>query len=533
VVKEKDSPRFQGRLAGTSLAIALYAALAASYFVLRFAGQWSDSDTASLTAASRAVLEEGTLLPSREVYSLGFAYQSLTTLIVHISGLSLVQLQFWVYPLVAAALSLAAYVMYREFTASSVAGGLATLLLFLQPDFLFVVFRGSHEKVTWLVAMLALYALARSFRAAHRPAVFAIYVALFYVAAFCLIASNVFFGSSFVLAVALSLLAGLVLLRLAGAPAGREAERRTVIRLISVLTTTLVVWFLSVFYLYPPAAQILRELRGVLDRFLAVGLGLQPTFDPYAVVGWGWRSPLAYLGLMLPSFGVAGLSLLVWTRMGLRYLRRSEPLAGDPPRFLLWLLYGGFGVQMVIGVAIDRVGSFGGNLQHRLFPVVMLLAFPLVGLALTGLWQKSRATRRKAIVAAALTLFVVWSSAAALLKATNDPALSNYWVFWTVPEDEAVHWIDEHLQARSVWLGLDGFRLSSRSVVEGFGRDSLNRGDAAEREPQTRDIVLSQVDEALAVRRSASLANTRSENRVYDSGTVAIYHLRPRTPYQR
>lgn len=205
----------------------------------------------------------------------------------------------------------------------------------------------------------------------------------------------------------------------------------------------------------------------------------------------------------------------------------------EPPQFLLWLLYGGFGAQLALGVVLDLLKAIGGNLQQRFFPVVMLFAFPLVAQAIVGWWRGQRAAPKKRALAVGLALLVLWASGASLLKSTNDPWLSNYWRFWTVPEDRAVQWVGEHLRYRSVWLGLDGIRVASHAVAGGFRHEASNEVDTWALNLETRDVLLSSMDQGLSVRRSIPLPDMRGEHRVYDNGTVVHYHLRPRTPYQR
>jgi len=514
------------------LAVLLYALLTATYFVFRYQGRWSDSDTASLTRAAAAVSEQGTLVPDQEIYGLGFAYQSALTFLAAVIGVELVSLQFLIFPFLAAFLGVSAFVLYRELTGSAVAGALATLLLLLQPDFLFVVFRGSHEKTTWLAAMTALFLLARSFKAAQQPQRLATFVGLFYLASLALFSSNVFFGSSFILVVGFSLVGGLLLLYARWNRAPESPLRTGLPRLLYVVVSLTVVWFVVVFYLYEPAFHVFLDLNRGMERAAAVALGMQPGFDPYASVGTGWTSPVAYLGLVLPSWILAAIAFLLWIRQGFSILRSREPLRFSS-HFLLWLLYGGFGVQFAASIILDRSGGIAGNLQQRLFPLLMLMSFPIVSSAITRYWNRPTVVLRNKLPMVGLSLLVVWACGASLLKATNDPSVSNYWNFWTVPEDRAVDWIDNHLGYRDVWLGLDGIRVSSHADSEGFGTESGNSPDTWLLEERTRHILVSDLDKSLSTRRSAPLPDVREANRVYDNGTVAQYHLRPSTPYQR
>jgi hypothetical protein len=514
------------------LALLLYALLAATYFVFRYQGRWSDSDTATLTQAAAAISEQGTLLPDQEIYALGFAYQSVLTFFTNVTGLGLVPSQFLVFPFLAAFLSVSGYVLYRELTGSMAAGALATLLLFLQPDFLFVVFRGSHEKLTWLVAMTALFMLAKSFTAAQQPRRLAMFVGLFYLASFALISSNVFFGSSFLLVVGFSLVAGLLLMQVSRNRGWQSPLRVPLRRLVYVVISLAIVWALVVLYLYEPASRIFLEFDRGLDRAAAVALGMQPGFDPYASVGTGWTSTTVYLGVVLPSWILAAIAFLLWLRNGFSLLTSREPLPFSS-HFLVWLLYGGFGVQFAAAIILDRSGGIAGNLQQRLFPLLMFMSFPIVTSAITRYWSKTTVALRHKLPVVGLSLLVIWACGASLLKATNEPSLSNYWSFWTVPEDRAVDWIEKHLQYRDAWLGLDGIRVSAHAVSEGFGTKSGNFQDTWVLEERTRHILVSDFDKALRTRRSAPLPDVREADQVYDSGTVAQYHLRPQTPYQR
>ncbi len=513
------------------LLLLLLGTVQAGYFTLRYAGRWSDSDTGFLTAAIRAVEDEGTLLPTRAFYSLGFAYQSVSAFITLLTGIEPVQLQFHVYPLIASMLSVLAFAMYQALTGSAAAGALATLLLFLQPDFLFVVFRGSHEKVTWLGAMLAMYLLARSFREAREPRRFLGYVMLFYLAAFALIASNTFFGSSFVVAVSVSLFAGVLLLGMweRRRPGG---IRPTVARLTYVVAAAMVLWFLAVFYLYPPAMSFLTNLRTTADRAGAVTAGLEQRYDVAASVGEGWLNRGVYLGITSPTWVMAAVSFAIWAGLGARILL-SGKVPQDPSRFLLWLLYGGFGIQLAAGLVLAAAGGVVVNLQVRLFPAVMLMACALVAATFHALWRRWAGRFPRAVLVLVLIGFVLWAGLAAPLKVTNEPALASYWNFWTVPEEVAMRWADNHATYAIIWLGPSVLRTYGRAVASEFGRDNRNLADATAVELETRDLLISDMDAQLAQRVGFALPDVRHENRLYDNGGSQMYRKVARTPFQK
>src|SRR5690242_12140509 len=98
---------------------ALYMLVAGLYFVGRYGGLWSESDSSTLTAAIRAFADGGQLVPSQGlVYPNGYAYQALATFIMALTGLDVTTLQQLVFPLTVVAVVLPAWMLYRELTGS-------------------------------------------------------------------------------------------------------------------------------------------------------------------------------------------------------------------------------------------------------------------------------------------------------------------------------------------------------------------------------------------------------------------------------
>jgi hypothetical protein len=452
---------------------------------------------------------------------------------VSATGLDLIQLQYLVFPFLAIALALVAFVLYRELTQDAVVAIFATFFLLLQPDFLFVIFRGSHEKMTWLLTMSALYLLARSFRVSRDLAAFSINVGVFYLILLAVITTNTFFGSSFIVAVLVSLAASWLLFLLAGRPAQEQSGRTIVSRLLYILLIATVLWYLNTYHFYEPAGRFLQDLKNLIDRAAAIGLGQEAAYDPYATAGWGWISQEAYWGLVLPSFALSGVAFVIWIFLGWSILR-GKALIRHSQGLLLWAFYGGFGLQFAASLIVSWVGGAVGNLQQRYFPIVLWLGLPLVAWAIVRLWRSTgRRVVYSRLFASALAIFVLWSSGASLFKMTNDPSLSNYWSFWIYPEEAAVGWIEDHTSHRSVWLGLDSIRIDSRAKSLGFGEQSGNWSDTWQLSTLTRHVLISDVDRSLGFRRHLPLPDVRKENRIYDNGDVMHYHLRPQTPYQR
>ncbi|MCX7855443.1 MAG: hypothetical protein N2556_05645, partial [Anaerolineae bacterium] len=145
--------------------LAGYVLLAAGYIGARFLWNWTSTDDARLTVAAEAVYAEGTILPS-ETYPFGYGYPALNTFLSHLTGLSIRTLQVYVQPFLVVLLVPLAFAAYRNLTGRPETAMLASLMLFLQPEFLFESARSSHAKLTWALALSLLSALAASFRAA-------------------------------------------------------------------------------------------------------------------------------------------------------------------------------------------------------------------------------------------------------------------------------------------------------------------------------------------------------------------------------
>ncbi len=504
------------------LVLLVYVVLAASYFVVRFAGHWAEVDTAAQALAVRSMAESHALVPEvGDVYPNGYGYVALSNAVLAFTGLSVPVLQQIVSPLASAFLVFPAWALFRELTGTRRAAALATLLLFLQPEFLFVVLRGSHERVLRGLMMVALWLLVRSFRYRDRTGYFAVHVALFYLSAFGLIATNTFFGISFVVACAIGMGAAWALSR--GRPELLAVACGTAGRLASVVMAAATLGFVFVFYLYTPATQALHALHDVANKLSALLLTTEGGYNPYRVVATAWTSLPVYFLVSISDYLLIAVSAVVWIWQGLRWLRHLERPA-SVAAWLLWLLYGAFAFQGALSAVVDLSGSLGGNLQHRSFPSFALVATPLVASALSQ-WRPPRWTVAfaGAPVAALAGL--------ALIKATNEPVLSNKWIFYGPAEIDALAWADQHHRSDAIWVGPDE-RLSTAFDLA-VGRSARNNQRVSyDPKDGTRSFLISAIARLQSARLQKPLPAVAMENRVYDSGAAQLYHLRARTPYQ-
>lgn len=519
------------RLLFVVLALALSVSL---YWITRYSIWGSDIDTVRVSFAAEGIAAEGQLAPREGAYHAGFGYPGVLAVLSQLAGVNVQSLQIYggMWLVVVA---LTAFLCYLQLVERPAVALLAVLLLLLQPDFVFYILRGSHEKMTWTLVLLLLFLLFRSIWSDRRPAVIAATIPLFYLAFWAVTATNAYFASTLITTFAFCCVGGLLLtlwLRKQDVGSMRPLFRRLLIT--SVACFALV--FVFVTFTYAPALGYYSNLDQLVDRLSTLFLGAQPTQRPYAYVGTAWRSPWVYVLLTITQWGIAGCALYVWGRQGLALLRRTrEPRAQE---LVLWLLYTALGVQLACGILADLAGFLSGNLQVRLFVPFALLASPMAASLIWQQLQRLAGWRRR--LAAPLAAGVVGLGlVACLLKITNDPLLSNQWQFGTPNELRASEWADTNLRYQSVWIGTAAHEdRASRQfdllrLAKGYGWTSTNSyvfGDPAQ---LPKYVLISDVMRLQANRSQLSLPSVVAHHRVYDNGSVQIYARPPQSPYQR
>jgi hypothetical protein len=118
------------------------------------------------------------------------------------------------------------------------------------------------------------------------------------------------------------------------------------------------------------------------------------------------------------------------------------------------------------------------------------------------------------------------------LKATNEPLLSNKWLFHQSSEIQAIDWANVHLEERSLWVGIDERLTTAYSIkLDRQAQDvSLDAWDIA---PSTRAFLLSDIIRSRTAHLEVPLPIKADSFVTYDNGQAQIYRLRPETPYQR
>ena len=501
------------------ITFAAFAAMVASYYIARAGGMWAEDD--GQAGGIRAASASPFLAPQSDgVYANGYGNAELSSALLALTGLDLATFLQWVHPLTATLLVFPAMALFRELTGSTRAAAFATLLLFIQPEFLFVILRGSHEQVLRGLLLVCLWLLARSFAAYHHPYHFAWHVVLFYLCAYALIAVNMLFGAAFVLAIATTVV-GWWLWDQHRHSIG-QISRGIAPRFRLVVASTSVLVFLTAFYVYPLSAHSLVAISE-LTRKLAMMLTTTDTgVDPYVIAVNGWVNPWLYVMVSLGDYLLIAVSAVA-------FLSRLVTLSSASPRppttneRLLLALYGAFAVQGIAAIIADRTGMLGGNLEHRSFPSFAIMATALVSLWLSDMrlinWQK------------VLTASIVGPLALlAVLKATNEPTLSRNWTFYTPTELNAMQWADAHHRESTIWLGMDS-RLQRAWELQIGPSARGNDVDAYVPDALVRSFLVSDAERQRGVGVETLFA-LPNENRVFDNGAVQLFRYRPRTPFQ-
>jgi hypothetical protein len=497
------------------------------YFLVRYQGLWGETDTAEFARLIRAILISDSLQNAEVVYTNGYGYQSLSLTLLKLSGFEVSTFQLFLSPLLIAWLVLPAWLAYREFTGSGRIASLATMILLVQPEFLFPILRGSHEKFTRGLMFVCLYLLLRSLRSRRELRVFVGFMVAFYISAYALITYNNLMAFSFIFAVGVALALAWLALRFSARQIG--AGSSTLQRMILVVLTMLVIAFLFTFYFYPPAQEQLRLMSSVQDRVASLLLEVGDTAtNPYAVINYGWTSLPVYLAVSLANWLLLGFSVLVWLRTTYLWIYRRQRRSEQ--EILLWAFYGAFAFQGALSIVVDVSGAIAANLQHRMFPSFAMLAAPLAAqwLSKWTLERPAHARRTGVLVSVIIVILAVLST----FKATNEPLFSNNWVFYQPAEIEALDWSVANTQNTKIWTDFTG-RLRAGYIILHGTPENRSEFDSYTPDLNTSTFVFSDLTSLHSQSLNAPLPIQGDSLRIYDNGQASVYRRRPLTAFQK
>jgi hypothetical protein len=265
------------------------------------------------------------------------------------------------------------------------------------------------------------------------------------------------------------------------------------------------------------------------DRLGLLVLSTQDVGTPasYTYFGQAWRSQQAYLALTGGQWLIAITSLVAW---GIGLFKLSKL---DQKRWLLWLMYSAFGVLLAYGVVADFAGFMTANLQMRMFTPFALLSSPLAADLLARSIRILRPHMWR-LAAIAGVVILTFGAAGAVLKVTNDPTLSNQWFFYAPAELAPADWLEQSkVQQNQVWVDTWAHLPSVFYFWQGKRPYTQEQYIYGSPRAAARYTLISELMLLRANRSGISLPATDDQLRIYDNGTVQLYHRRPLTPYQR
>jgi hypothetical protein len=501
--------------------------LLGGYMLMRYGGWWGEVDTASFTKFISAMIHSRSLVPEGTTYYNGYGYQVLITWLVAFTGLPLGVVQLVGGSLLVIWVVVPAWLAYREFTQSALAASLASLVLFIQPELLFPLLRGTHEKFTRGLMFIGLYLLLRGLRSTTLR-VMGMVIVSFYLCGYALISFNNFLASSFILGIMLTL--GFMWVSQKLIYKGNVTYTVVVSKLTYVVTSLLVVVFIFTFYAFKPAQYQLRILKYFADRVALLTMNFEAAAsNPYQVVNTGWVNPPVYYLISLANWLLLGLSMALWLNQTYRwFIKRSH--APSQYEILLWSFYTAFGLLGAGSILLDVSGALSSNLQLRIFSSFVMIAAPIVGMWLAEKSLSKKSSGKHVWISASLVMGCLMILS--VLKATNEPLLSNYWLFYTPSELQSVIWAEQNLSQRSLLTGKTG-RINEGYTLRENGRqlDIILYGWG--QSSGVDNYLDSRVERLFTERIGGQLHYQYDSLLTYDNGTAQIYHRRPVTPYQK
>jgi hypothetical protein len=234
-----------------------------------------------------------------------------------------------------------------------------------------------------------------------------------------------------------------------------------------------------------------------------------------------------YILVSIANWCLLALSFVLWASQGLRWLWRAERPEPEAA-WLLWLFFAAFALQGALSVLADASGALSSNLQIRLFPSFSIVAAAVVGTAMAR-WKPRRLA--PPVYFAVVTVFFT-VPILSVLKATNEPLLSNKWTFYRASELTALDWSVAHLQQAEIWTEFDERLIVAYYLVRGDpgNGNSLFNSFAT---PATRYMLVSPATRFRSIALDVPLPVPDDALQVYDNGETQLYYRRPQTPYQR
>lgn len=517
----------------------MMALLYAAFFVLRYGGLWIENDTGVFSRQAAQLIHRGSIFfPG--VYNHGFAYTAWLSGLALATGVNPATFNTEIMPFFGIVLLvIPGYLAFNELLASKRMAALGAILLVTIPDITFSALRGTHEKLSMAFVCTGLYCLFKLMDTVtnrNRPRML-LWASLFLLVEFLNAGTNDYFASTFTFALTLTLGVGYILSNLRRVPTEENWGQTLRILGLCVLAAWLInLWV--IFVVFPPEAQDLLLIRGALAKMSHLFTTLQPGSNPYTLASSLWASNAAFEIMNIFRWFILLVSGLMWGINVYQVLVRRQRL--EKSRLLLISTYTAFALLVGASIPLDFSGlAAGTNLEVRNFTYVILLGIPLVAEAIYRVTHTQRLLRlgvlnlqvrkiaRPTVIATMCILLLV-----GFLKVTLDPLVSNYWLFYTPQEAQALHFFWDHNRNQTLWTGPDD-RLAFYAHSRLIANPKNNNVIGFEAVPFTYEYLYSPLVRSSDLVLRFPIFDYQANNRVYDNGGAQIYRVRSRSPFVR
>jgi hypothetical protein len=533
------------------------------YIISRYGGLVADGDVSFFTKAIQDFQVHGGVGEFIR-YSNGLGFQILATEISDITGLTIPQVQllpFGFFYLIIA------YLLFREFTDSKYTALIGAAVLSLLPDLLFFTARGTHERYTFFLFLLAIFILIRFSKKSISFQKSAKYLVILYFSLFALGLINQWFFILILITIITTIFLGLIqsfVFKMDADPYKKMLFFIIPIIPLSYLlaqygTTSnkifwgvISMWFGKLYTFITPSQVLLllglaimlvlilyaihkkgrhyflqQGIKTQIDNlkkieftsarltFVALVLFLVWITFVYFFIApsnTSFRSPTIYFFLTVIYWIILPISCIMGLIVVKRYAidKNSEYAYKNLGVLILVSLFGLLGLS----IFIDRVihSGIADNLEFRVFPYLIVFSACGAACALSEISTMIvKAPWKKLFVVLIIFTFMIFSISS-LLKATNDPSISDFKIYYSPEEKNGINWIEINSPQSSIWFGEGRFSTAFK-----FDASDYEYKNVRIAQENTADVFMVTQD---YLRDSE---NFDSHTKVYDNTKIMIF----------
>jgi hypothetical protein len=156
----------------------------------------------------------------------------------------------------------------------------------------------------------------------------------------------------------------------------------------------------------------------------------------------------------------------------------------------------------------------------------MLVAIPMIVIGIRGVLNHLPYRLLRLVLVTIISVTMMLYSVMGLLKLTNEPLVSNNWVFTTTAERIANEWVQDHSGTNTIWAGID-WRMTLGSILFDMRTDPRRITYGPEPSVTTRYFLFSDVELEKWRRWMIPLPYFDEDNLIYVNGTARVYYRHP------